>query len=475
MSNTMKWLCRLGVVAAVVLAVAMTEAARGQGLVSVRPGGIFVPRPKGAGETLDDTKTIAAAEQADVVTTGQGDRLLGTVGSMDSGGKLRLSGPQFGGDVAVLASAVDSIAFKGSDKPSGRDEVILTNGDRLIGTISSITEEAVSLDTEAAGPLKLSAKFLRAISFGQSETTLIESGFALGRMEPWTARGATYSIVDSAVVCRNHGNMAPLVAKLEQKEAVTMVAKVQALEGNPLQVYLVLFSDSPGNAGAMPFGRSSLYAMFNNSEVSILCANGGSDTMGVGGRGLNRSVTGGTLRLAYDPASGKARAWLDSEEIGEFQVPIKLTSGQFVAFNSVDPVRISSLTVLRGIVPPTGDDDLPPASTEEGGATIQFINRDRVSATHITLADGQMSFKTSYSDAIKCSVKTVGRLVFSDKGREEPRRQAGDVQTLTSVGRLTFQFEQLTADRLLGRSDYLGTLSLKRSAVREIRFNPYRP
>jgi hypothetical protein len=39
---------------------------------------------------------------------------------------------------------------------------------------------------------------------------------------------------------------------------------------------------------------------------------------------------------------------------------------------------------------------------------------------------------------------------------------------------MTIQFDRLTADSLVGQSEFLGEVKLRRSAVREIKFNLYR-
>jgi hypothetical protein len=444
------------------------------GLEQARLAAIFVPKAKGSGETLDDSSdNPVASDKADLVVTSQGDRLMGNVVSMESGGKLRLSGPQFDGEVGIVAKEVDLLALRGAEKSSGRDEILLTNGDRLVGTLSSITSSNVTLDTDAAGTLNVSLKVIRTISLGRPENILIESTFNAGRMEPWTSRAGLYQVVDNALVGRNRGNMAPLSAKLDQKEPLTFVAKVQALEGNPMQAHLVIFSDTDGAMDGNPFGRNSLFAMFNNSEVYLQYATAGGGTNMIANRSMGRSVTSGILRLAYDPASGKARMWLDSTDLGEYQVPTKPATGQFVIFNSYYPVKIEYLKVLRGIVGPSGDDEsVGPAP--DGTTSVQLANKDRVSATALTMANGQVVVTTSYGE-IKCPPKDVARIVFNDKAQEEPRRQNGDVRVQTSVGRLTFQFSKLTADALAGRSDYLGEIKIKRSAVREIRFNLYGP
>jgi hypothetical protein len=440
---------------------------------------IFVPQPKGAGDTLDDTagKDAGSGDKIDVVVTLQGDRLLGNVLSMEAGGKLKLSGTQYEGEVTVLANAVDLLSLRGSDKQSGGDELVLTNGDRLIGSIVGITPEGVLLDTDAAGRLKVALKVIRTLNMNKPENILLESSFGSGRMDPWASRaGGMWNIVDNVLVCNNRGsNMGPLYAKLDQKEAVTMIAKVQAMDGNGLALDMVLFSDAnDGSSDEGRYGRNSLIARFNNSEAYLQYTVNGSNNH-IANRSFNRSVQGGILRLAYDPATNKAQLWLDNAFLGENPVPNRLQQGRFVMINSYYPAKIEWVKVARGIVPPTGDEDLGGPAKGETGTIVQFTNKDRVSVSALSMADGEMVLSTSFgSGPIKCSAKSVARIMFAEKGIEEPRRQPGDVRVSASVGRITVKFDRLTDSELVGHSDYLGDIKVQRSAIREVKFNLYK-
>jgi len=450
------------------LAVPVAEAAS-----SVRK--IFVPRPKDADDTLDDSSGSAAANQVDVVTTVLGDRLLGNVVSIAADDKLHLTGEQFEGEVQVDVGALDGVVLRSTDKDSGDDEVALTNGDRILGQLSTIAPDGIFIETQAAGRLRISPKVVRSITFSKGASVLAESNFPGGSLEPWTSRGGSWTVGEGALVCRNRGGTGnALFVKLEQKEAVTLVAKVQSLEGGAVRCDLVLFADTAeGGSNEGRYGRNSLFAMFHQSEYYLMCVNNG-NTNSIVNRNFGRQIQNGTLRLAYDPATGKATLWLDSAELGQYDVPNKPTSGQYVMFNSYFPLKVEYLTVYRGVVPPRGDDDgaVGAAGTADE-ATVQFANKDRVSAASITLADGEITFRTTYGE-LKCPVANVERILFGKKGQEEPRRRKNDIRIRTAAGRMTIQFDRLTADSLVGQSEFLGEVKLRRSAVREIKFNPYR-
>jgi hypothetical protein len=414
----------------------------------------------------------AATDRGEIATTTFGDRLVGAILSMDITGGLKMAGPQFQTELSVAASAVDSLAFKATAKTTGSDEVALTNGDRIIGTLSAITADAVIIDTEAAGQLKVSPKVVRAISLGGPENILAESNFASGKLDPWATRSSSWNIADNRLNFRSSGSNSPLYVKIDQKEAVTLVAKVQSTSGS-LQADLVLCADGADDASDLNrFGRNSVFAMFRNSEVYLQYASQGGGYSMITNRSYNKSIQGGILRLSYDPETGKAHMWLDTNDLGEYAVPNKPTSGKFVMFNSYYPMAVDYVKLLRGVVPPTDRDDITGVG-EADETLIQFANRDHVSAAHISLADGQLTLTTSYGD-IKCPVKSITRIVFSKKGLEEPRRMKDDVMVSSSIGRMTFAFQRLTENELEGLSDNLGPVKLKRDSLREIKFNPHK-
>jgi hypothetical protein len=442
--------------------------------VMIRKGKALAPRPTTA--AIDPAKDPPAGEKTDIVTTARGDRVTGTVVAIDQGGKLRLKGPQFESEVVLSMTAVDDVVLKGGEKETGSDEILLANGDRLFGTLVAMSPEAVVIDTHVAGKLTVSPKVIRSIGVGRSEDVLVDSSFFTGQTEPWVIRGAgAWQIDAGALVCRNSGSaMVPVYAKLDQKEAVTLVAKVQSLQGGNLRCDMVLFADATdGGAEMGRYGRNSIFAMFTNGEAYLQYTLN-SSTQHVGNRNFARATGSGVLRLSYDPATSKARMWIDSTDMGEYIVPTKIATGQYVMFNSVFPLKVDYVKVLRGVVPPSGDEDAGAPAAADENIAVQFANKDRVSALKIALADGQMTLTTSYGE-IKCPPQQIARIVFGKKAVEEPIKGRADVRIRTGACRMTLQFDRLTADSLVGRADfYGGEVKLRRGSVQEIKFNIYK-
>ena len=452
----------------------------------------------------------------DAVTTIDGSRLTGNVLDVE-GGKLRLTGTQYGGEVQVLMQAIDSVFLQGGGETrSGQADVALTNGDRLVGDLVAISADAVTVETRGAGRLAMARKVVRSIRLTLTPPVgvLLNSNFDLSEMAPWKADKDGWIVTDGALVCEKPDVDNPVYANLPQKEPVTLVASLQALGNGPVRCDLAVFLNNPQQRGNGAYGTGGLTVRIDGSQWRMMAAaENSSSSSSTGGNAFQR----GTFRLAYDPGTGRAQVWVDTQRIIN-QNTLRIPTGQVVLFNARAPLRVESLRVLSGVVPPEGaaaggpgprgvraigggrvfvggdwvvddvvnfpavvvGDALAPAPKPEAPApevptttTVEFTNGDRVSADAVTLADGQLVLTTTHGE-LRCPLANLARIVFGQKGSEVPRRRKGDVRVTSAAGRLTLRFDRLTGDSLVGRSEFLGEVKLRRSAVREIKFNPYR-
>jgi len=424
---------------------------------------IYVPKPKDP--TLDDSDAQPGESGADKVLTVQGDRIGGQVIGIEAG-EMRLTGPQFGAEAHILVASLDRVLLGGASAgPAGADQIVLTNGDRIAAQIRQITAEAVLAESAAAGQLKIPRSFVASVAFAGGKGVLLDSSFETGRMAPFTPVRGSWSLADEHLVTNTMGNHATISAKLEQNQALTMVARVEATGGQYLNCDLVLFVDDVRGS----YGRNSVFLMFQSSYYYLQYARNGG-TNNIANRRIGRSVRSAELRLAYDPQTSKATVWLDSTKLGEHVVPLKLASGRFVMFNSRYPCKVKYIRVLPGIVPPA---DSGAAKPRTDAHSIKFANKDTVSATAVSLSDGELVLSASYGQ-LRCPVEKIRSITFATRDQQKPRRRKEDVTVRTAGSRFTVRFERLTDQYLLGRSEHLGQIKVRRDALREIRFNIYR-
>jgi hypothetical protein len=234
--------------------------------------------------------------------------------------------------------------------------------------------------------------------------------------------------------------------------------------GRYIDCELVVFADTSDG----PYGRSSVVARFFHTQYMVMCTRDGGQNHVVN-NSTGRMLTQGTLRLAYDPATNKAHLWIDSTDLGEYAIPMNVGQGNYVMFNARQPCRVTRLRVMRGIVPPAVEEK----EVETESHVVRFANKDRVSANDLALADGKLKLKTAFGDVASPLAK-VESIAFRPKGIEKPRRQKGDVWVETTDSRLTVQFESLTPEFLVGKSDSLGEVKVRRACIKAIRFNIYK-
>jgi len=407
---------------------------------------------------------------SDSVTTIAGSRLYGKVITAEKDGSLRLTGPQFGGEVRINVAALDRVWLKGAEGKPGKTEVHLLGGDFILGDLVSVTPEVVLIDTQAAGRITVPKKAVRSVNLGKSSGVLLENDFALGDMASWAAKKGVWNLTDGAIVCESRGAGNLIYAKLPQSESVTMVARVRSLSDEPVHCDLVLFADKAGpvDSSGRSYGASSVVASISDGSWSMTTtsADGGSGSSG----SLRSPASGGTIRFSYEPSSGGSRLWMDSRSVFDRKNGPQVSSGRFVALCASAPLRIEYVAVLRGIVPPSSETEADGA-TPAGKTEVEFANGDHLTADDILLADGQFTVTTSYGQ-VRCPAGSVRRIVFGGGKSTPPARpQKGDVRVTTVSGRLTLRFEGLAADNLIGHSDCLGDLTLRRSGVRETKFN----
>jgi hypothetical protein len=133
---------------------------------------------------------------------------------------------------------------------------------------------------------------------------------------------------------------------------------------------------------------------------------------------------------------------------------------------------VRGIKVLRGIVPPS-DREEPPVQESPDETIIHFTNKDHVVARQITMAGDEVTLETSYGQ-VRCAAGAISRIALGKKGLEQPMRRKDDCLVTTSFGRFTIQFDRLTADELIGHSDTLGAVKVRRDAIRSIKFSQYR-
>jgi hypothetical protein len=429
-------------------------------------------------------RAVAAAEVegavlpgSDIVTTTHGDRLVGTVTTMDSGGTLRLTGPQYQKEVVLAAGVVASLKRTSSGGATGGDEVVLAGGDRVFGTVSAITADAVLVDSPAAGALKIPRGAVLAVNRAAPANVLVACNFDRGKLEPWSAGGdgSSWRLADGALVCTpNPNSVSQISTTIDIKEALAVEVHFVSA-GAPLAATLVLMGEGADAGGGglvvVRRGRGGGMGGGNLIQASIQSAPGSlSYNLYAGNRSMGKGVSvdeekarSVLVRLSYDPATGEVRFGPDGQDPIVQTLAPKLETLKSVTLNLGSPVRVESIRVVRGVGAAAGA-----AGAGGAGAAVEFTNGDRVAVTQVTLVGEEAKITTAQGE-VRCPAKTVARVAFGGAA-DAPKVPPEYAQVSGPFGRLAFLVQRLTADEVVGRSETLGEIKLRRSAVREIKF-----
>lgn len=402
------------------------------------------------------------ATQPEIVMTVRGDRLVGRVVGLSNDGRLKLASPQYDGEVKVLANDITEVTLAMPQSGGGKDSLLMTNGDLLVGDIKGITADEIAMVTDAAGEVKVPRKMVQSLALGKSADALLDSDFANGRMDPWKKMVGTWQLRDGMLVCDSaNGNNNTIAAPVDQSGPVTLEVSVEATGSRPLSVFMAMFVD---NSAVNTYGNNNVYASLYYSDLNIgWYQNGGSST--VMNRNVNQIRGPATLRFGYDPESHKSRFWMNGQLVAEADVASGPARGKYVMLGTQYGCRIKSIRMISGVATPA---EVAAAKSETD--VVHFLNKDHLTAKSLLLANGEFSVVTPYGE-LKSPAAKVASITFSTREQEKPRRQRGDVLVQTSNSRLTLAPESLDDTSLVATSDYLGKVTVPRDRVKSIRFN----
>lgn len=421
--------------------------------------GIFVPRPRGAGDSLDEAAVIVSTRDAAVVTR-RGERLNGRVVGIGRDGVLRLSDPELDRETRVPISAVQEVQLSGAVTESGRDQVVLVNDDRLAGRVEGITDTDLALETSTAGLLKVPNRHVKQVAFaGATAGARLATDFRSGQMAPLRQVSGAWTVTEGVLRCSQ--GFSSFALSCEQKRAVTVALDYARA---PRLASLALFA-SDATRGAGP--ALCLDHTATGFTITVWRKEGYQSTAAVI---AGRPDDAHEVRFAYDPATAMARLWVAGKLAADVAVHGGPREGRLIAFTTPEACAIARVEVFDGVAPP-----LRSAGEEEANATVVFLtDRSRLSATRVVLDDGSLSAATA-AGVVSVPVEKVAGILTARTDRVAAPPLDSPVQVVTAKGLLTVELIELTDKHLIGRSPCIGPIKLQRGAVRALRFTPSPP
>ncbi len=434
-------------------------------------------RADGASGGRQEDKTLERA--ADRRTSGHimefvnKDRLHGSFVSASSNGVVWMP-LAASASVEFDLSAVSRIVLEGRRKDcSGENALVsLTNGDSLPGSIASLDENEVVLETPYAGKLVIRRAMVDAIRPQGTSSLILYAGPK--SLDEWsvskTGRTRTWVYRDGALYATQPYPVARAIDSFPDKARIEFTAEWRS--GYP-SFWVAFCGDAvpdPANCYMLQVSGSSIYLQRMSRES-------GSRNIG-GGENLeqfsNRRSEKAKFVIYVNKERRSIALFVDGKMVREWIDPSGFAGkGSVLTFrpNNQGDLKIS------GIVVSSWDGTLPTA-VEGGGLSgedaIRFENGDKVSGKLLSISAGKVRFEASYG-SFDVPVERVTEVSLAKARAERARRNKDDIRcALNGGGQITFKVIAVEQGLAKGCSENFGEATVDLGYVAGIDFNIYR-
>jgi len=404
-------------------------------------------------------RSLAEKEDLDALQVRGGDRLVGKVMGVGSDGVLSLKGAQYEGVVRVRASDLVKADFGPAASEVVGAMVHLTTGDRLVGRLVGLTDDALLLAEGLLGSVSIPRDRLARVDLDRKRAPEVVSRFEEGDLRPWGTHGSGWQLGPGGLVFQGRPqNRASLFLKSARPEAVTLVVEFDRVGRQSIHCQILLRCDSfsprnirNGIAMQLYSGGYRLYTRHNGRFQQI------------SQHPAHKPFREGELRYAHDPIARRVRVWFGNEPAGEFE-GVGAPAGNHIVLIPQRPIRFRRITVLSGVVPPRPTGEAAADSTH-----VRLVNGDEVTGTGVVFSAGRFVVQSDYGK-IRLPSDRVSSIRFSRRVDEPLPLGDGVVRAYTRDGRLTMKLNEMTQNDLVGETVEFGPVRLPRDAVRHVLF-----
>jgi len=411
----------------------------------------------------------------DTIVARTGRRMRCTVLSIDKEGGVHFTGPWLRGAACADMKRIRRLLFRRADTHTGRDVVVIANGDLIDGEVVEIADKHVTIESELVGdvdvPLGIVERIVLDVAGGAVGWSGLDGGSIGKNFEGWKAISGDWSIVDGRLTCRGKTNGATVALPLLHEGSLTVVFKAVSPESPKVPWGLELFADGLEERVRFDFMRRlrSLGSRVHNMH---------SKRNPLGPLIIFPKSKGpckGEFRAAYGAQSRLATCWVNNVLVGRDRNRSEriVREGTHILLTADGAGYIESVRVYRGVVPPGKEDDGNKA--EKDMHVFVMLNGSRVKCSQFTLEDEQYLLQVR-GEEMPVPADRVRQVILAGNGRARPPVRKGDVRVVAGRSRLTLRITGLKDGKLTGQSEYLGDLKIARALIERIEGNiPVRP
>lgn len=369
--------------------------------------------------------------------------------------------------------------------------ITLTNGDSLRGQLSSVTDQAIELQTWYAGKLTLQRPMVESVKIIDRPKLVfqgpdgLEGWKRVDSEKAWTFESGRFKSSGPGQIARDVKMPATCRVAFDLTWRSSLRARIAVCTDD-------VTTKEPSNAYDLMIQRKYVYLRKRWST------NGGGGT-NILGQTVNvpefTENEKARVELCIDRKKGVFNFIVDGRSVAvwndaDFKDGAMGGGLHFIAEDST-PLTVSRIEVSEwdGVVErqPSAEDPFlneededgqkaPPKNKEEVPAGRMILrNGDSLQGEVLGIENGIMRVKTSYSE-LKMPVSRLKTIALKPVEREEAMLKNGDVRAWFPDGsRVVFRLDAAAADGLQGFSQNFGTATFKPEAFNRIEFNLYDP
>ena len=347
--------------------------------------------------------------------------------------------------------------------------VALTNNDELPGTLISLDDKSLVLDTWYAGKITIPRAMVKGITpLKSGEGTLYEGPTG---MEGWTLgnngnRAKSWTYRDGALIATSYGTIG---RDMKLPDAASIAFDLVSRGQNQLSV--CIYCDQVENIG------NCYMFQINNNYIYLqrYSRNGGNNMMGDQQPVMLRGAMMRSDKLHLDIKVNKATKtiWLyvNGNMLKQWTDPGDFAgSGTKMIFSSQQGMyaKVSNIKVSQW-------DGKPEAPATDAGKSkedsIKMANSDRVSGKLKKIEDGKAIFASSYAD-LTIPLDRIEQIDMSSVGADQAKKAAGDVKVyFADRGSVTMELQSWDDKHVTASSPNFGTAVFSPDAFQRLQFN----
>ncbi|MEX2606388.1 MAG: hypothetical protein WD708_03505 [Kiritimatiellia bacterium] len=408
--------------------------------------------------------------ESDVLHFLNGDRLRGTLKSLEAEAGLAWRHPDVESDVVFGLDNIGKVAFqregKGQEALETFPRVVLTNGDEYRGRIVGMNADHLQLETPMAGRIQLQAAMIESIRPHQKSTAIFEGPNSQEEWEynrsgndRWTFRdGAMYAGDHNQVMGRHLGELPDFIRldfHLEWKGNVNFQVGFwgQDPSNTNQNCYTLAIQNGyiRGYRNYNDVGRSDL----GNAQVQKLA-----------------QVSGIHVTLLLDRPGKEILFFVDDELVSRwndsFEGEIKGNALIFGAMGNT-PTKVSKISVREW----DGEFKTDTGEKPQPHDQLLTVNGDSFMGTLQKIEADILHFTNDFA-SFQVPLERVSEVRFSKENRQVPRLRNGDVKVVfANQEHITLRLRSLKGGAFTGDSEASGEINVDARYLSQLRFNPY--